>query len=227
MKSFLKKILPRNLTKVLEITFDITFNKFNTRQLYLNKIYNYFFIRFNGIKFNSHVSDIALFNCFEYKESQKNSNPLHFAPLLRVQKILSYLPTKYEKYNFIDIGAGKGILMYFILKNYKFNFVYGLEFEKSFFEDAKENLKKFNNKFKLIYNDAKIYKLPDIPFLIYLYNPFKEYIFNKFIDNNIENFKKNKSVLLYHNDTYSENLKKRNDVKRYIEIEQGSSIYFF
>lgn len=227
MKSILKKILPRFLIRILGITIDILFNRFNARELYLNKIYNYFFIRFYGIKFNSHVNDITLFNCLDFNDSQKSANPLHFAPLLRVRKLLNYLPSKYQKYNFIDIGAGKGIVMYFILKNYNFNFVYGLEFEKSFLEDAKENLKKLNNKFTLIYNDAKTYILPDKPFIIYLYNPFKEYILNEFINNNIEYFKKNESVLLYHNDIHSKNLKERKDIKKFLDLEKGLSVYFF
>ena len=211
---------------ILGITKNTIFNEYNTREYVINKCYNYFFILFNRIKYHKHVDDITLFKCTDFKDSQEYSRSLHFAPLLRVRKLLNYLPEKYQKYNFIDIGSGKGIVMFFVLKNYNYNFIYGLEFEKNFVNEARENLKKYKNKFELIYSDAKTYIVPDKPFIVYLYNPFKEVILNEFINNNIKNFIQNKSVLIYHNDIHSENLRKR-DIKKYNHIEEGLSIYFF
>jgi len=70
--------------------------------------------------------------------------------------------------------------------------------------DAQKNLKSFsgviNGEITFELKDASLYDLPNEPSLIYLYNPFDEYILRKFIKRNINHFLKHRSRIAYVND---------------------------
>lgn len=104
--------------------------------------------------------------------------------------------------HFIDIGCGKGRACFYACQKYKH--VTGIDFSPKLIADAQKNLQVFSGaikgeiKFEL--RDASLFDLPDEPSLVYLYNPFDEYILRKFITRNMGHFLKHKSRIAYVND---------------------------
>lgn len=104
--------------------------------------------------------------------------------------------------HFIDIGCGKGRACFYATQKYQR--ITGIDFSPNLIADAQKNLQAFSGtikgeiKFEL--RDASLYDLPDEPSLVYLYNPFNEYILRKFITRNMEHFAKHQSRIAYVND---------------------------
>ena len=104
---------------------------------------------------------------------------------------------------FIDVGCGKGKQCIYAKKYFKFEKVIGIDFSNELIDIANRNLSNIKYKnVELFVADAKDWKLPNEYCFIFIYNPFNEVILNKFILNNIDNFKNNGSVVCYANDLY-------------------------
>jgi SAM-dependent methyltransferase len=106
--------------------------------------------------------------------------------------------------HFIDIGCGKGRACFYA--GQKYQRVTGIDFSPKLIVTAQKNLSVFSGtitgeiKFEL--SDASSYDLPAGSALVYLYNPFDEYILRKFLKRNMEHFLKYKSRIAYVNDVY-------------------------
>ena len=132
---------------------------------------------------------------------------------------------KIDLTNFIDIGCGMGKPCFYAYLKYPFKLIMGIDFSPKLIIEAKKNLSKTN----IIINceDAQVFKIPNGNSLIFLYNPFDEVIFGRFIENNIQHFKNNKSYLAYAQDNHR-NLLIRNGFKCvYRNSSQALSIYEF
>lgn len=104
---------------------------------------------------------------------------------------------------FIDVGCGKGKQCIYAKKYFKFEKVIGIDFSNELIDIANRNLSNIKYKnVELFVADAVDWKLPNEYCFIFIYNPFNEVILNKFILNNIDNFKNNGSVVCYANDLY-------------------------
>jgi SAM-dependent methyltransferase len=154
-----------------------------------------------------------------------NSKKSEASPLLRLNKLLKTPKIKFDDFNFLDIGSGYGIALHFVMKNYHFNNYYGLEFDKYLVDISRENLDSLKKKFDIFHADACNFVIKDLKYIIYLYNPFNETILKKFLDNNLNLLKKNKCIIMYQNNFYTEDLKKLS--KKETIVENGLSIYYF
>ena len=104
---------------------------------------------------------------------------------------------------FVDIGCGKGKQCIYAEKYFGFDRIIGIDFSNELIDIANKNL--FNLKYSNIefqLADAADYKLPDKQCMVFLYNPFNEIILNKFVTNNIDNFTKLTSLIIYANDIH-------------------------
>jgi len=109
--------------------------------------------------------------------------------------------TGYPYENFVDIGSGKGKACFYANSKNKFNKIIGVEFSKPLVEIANKNKVKIKAKNITFINiDATEFNLPDEKNLIFMFNPFDKTILNTFIANNLNHFKKNKSIIAYAND---------------------------
>lgn len=199
-------------------------NKFGRREWLYNKIYFYCFVYFHNIKYFFIV----------YKQQIKKdknkiirdySNEVDHAPLLRTKKLLNYVK-KNNDYHFIDIGSGLGILLFFVSMKYSFKTYQGIELNKDIYHKSIENLKKLNLKKKILIQNisADEFKLdPNKKYIIYFFNPFKNFILEKFLRNNIKVIRNNKSIILYHNDK-TENVFKKYNFNQ-IKIDFGLNVY--
>ena len=95
-----------------------------------------------------------------------------------------------KRFNFIDVGSGKGkVLIQAKRKLKRINRIYGLEKDLELLYTAKNNLAITNTETILIHGDASERVLTDLidsPIIVFLYNPFKVDILEKFIKNNPE-----------------------------------------
>jgi len=143
----------------------------------------------------------------EFLDAQ-NKNSLHHAtyyqavPMEYLNILFDLLPDDFTQAHFVDVGCGKGRACFYACQTYQR--VTGIDFSPSLITDAQKNLQTFSGavkgeiKFEL--RDASLYDLPDEPLLVYLYNPFDEYILRKFLIRNMEHFSKHKSRIAYVND---------------------------
>ncbi len=214
----------KKLKFILVLFKNALFNREKARELILNLFYLKFYIKKNQLITAEYeypkVTDFQ-------NTSLELANQNHPAPLLILKRNINYcLNNNFidTTFNFIDIGTGSGLLMHYVLNNLDYFQSYqGIEFEKNFFEIGKKNLINYRHKnLSLFYMDARNFFLEDKKLLIYLYNPFKFDILKIFLQNNYENINNNKSVIIYHNDIYLEEIKKEFKFK-YFEIFPGTS----
>jgi SAM-dependent methyltransferase len=103
--------------------------------------------------------------------------------------------------NFVDIGSGMGKACFYASTRPFFRQIVGIEFSKPLVLAAEKNKKIFgNDKIFFYHADASSFQLPAGRNFVFLFNPFDEYILAKFIEKNIDSFRKNHSLLAYAND---------------------------
>jgi SAM-dependent methyltransferase len=118
--------------------------------------------------------------------------------------------------NFIDIGSGKGKTCIYVAKVSHFRTVIGVEFSQPLIDIAEANKTRCKlSNVTFLNTDATEYKLPNANNVVFLFNPFDEIAFRKFISNNMGHFIERQSVIVYANDEY-----------RFILIQMGFETLF-
>jgi hypothetical protein len=119
---------------------------------------------------------------------------------------LSDLNVRFQDYVFVDIGSGKGLAL-LVASMFPFNRIIGVEWSLWLVGVARENIEKFRSprqkchQIEVVNADAASYVLPDKPVVIYLFNPFKEQLVRRML-NNIANSLSQRlrhTVLIYYN----------------------------
>jgi SAM-dependent methyltransferase len=103
--------------------------------------------------------------------------------------------------NFIDLGSGKGKACFYAATKYNFTRIIGVEFCAELVDVANANRIKFGaDNISFLNIDAAQFVLPNGNNLIFLFNPFDEIILRRFVENNIDHFRKSQSLIAYAND---------------------------
>ena len=81
-----------------------------------------------------------------------------------------------SRFAFIDLGSGKGRAL-LLANDYPFQEIIGVEFAEPLVQAARDNIAKISRsrdvgRIKVIHADALEYDLPDLPSIVFLYNPF-------------------------------------------------------
>ncbi|WP_162532078.1 class I SAM-dependent methyltransferase [Candidatus Scalindua japonica] len=106
----------------------------------------------------------------------------------RFHRIMKRINIDHTKYNFIDIGSGKGRVLLMSIR-YNFRRIVGVEFSKKLHETAKRNIENYSKKLgkkeciELFNCNALEFHFPIEPSIIFLFNPFKRAIMERFITN--------------------------------------------
>jgi precorrin-6B methylase 2 len=119
---------------------------------------------------------------------------------------LSDLTIQYHDYAFVDLGSGKGLAI-LVASMFPFDRVIGVEWSPWLADVSRENIRSFHNaqqrcrRIEVVNGDAGTYALPDLPLVIYLFNPFKEQLVRRVLNNIQESLTKNPRhiVLVYYN----------------------------
>lgn len=102
-------------------------------------------------------------------------------------------PEPISSYTFVDIGAGKGRAL-LVASEYRFRSVVGVELNPQLADTARKNAETFlraresdptaavGSSIEVIEQDALDFRLPDGPSLVFLFHPFEEPVFSRFID---------------------------------------------
>lgn len=121
-----------------------------------------------------------------------------------LEGIFLKLNLDWDKYNFIDFGAGKGrVLIY--TSRYRFRQLIGIEFADNVFQELKANIDAYIissqyslNNFNLIHCDVLDYDIADGPNIYYFYNPFDANILKPVLKKIKERNNKN-DIIIYVN----------------------------
>jgi hypothetical protein len=101
---------------------------------------------------------------------------------------LSSLPIPLRDYVFVDLGSGKGAAV-LSASLFPFKRIVGIEWSKRVAGIARENVRKFAHpgqacrSIELLEGDATAYELPPEPLVLFLYNPFREPLVRRTVDN--------------------------------------------
>jgi len=109
---------------------------------------------------------------------------------------------------FIDIGCGKGLPLYIANQSGYYNEFVGIDIDHITMKICKDNLEGRLNNLNLLIKSADSYILPDKKAHIYFFCPFSNSVLVKFLENNIENIRRNKSVILYNNNYMADHVLK-------------------
>lgn len=172
-----------------------------------NSEYNARWILSEGLVGEGMVSKDEL----DVEESVKlDASPFMVVWLKNIDRLCSQLPDDFEfnKYVLVDVGCGSGISTIYFYRKYSFKYVKGFDFSASLIKTAEENKRQLlllgGNVKPLAFEvgDAKSYRLPQEPLVMFMFNPFGWETMKVFIENNIETLRKTKSLLLYANDIF-------------------------
>lgn len=136
--------------------------------------------------------ELKKFN-FVFTLDQKEWHTVESLELDYIADLLEMAQFKEKCDTIFDIGCGVGNVLEMAL-DHGYRNAMGIEIRTEPYTIA-------NSNFKLeVYNeDARSYILPDKQMHVYMFDPFSNEILDNFLQNNIENMRKNKSMLIYAN----------------------------
>ncbi len=172
----------------------------NLRAKYLiNDTYNAYYTYSRNIGDKSAVSVYEMTNI---NPSKKHAAPFMTVWLKNISRIITKAGIDTSRYDFIDVGCGKGISTIFASDQYNFRTVSGFDFEPSLVDAARanhENCKLNHKKITFFVADASEYIIMDAPFFVFMFNPFGSEVLRSFLENNIQSFRKNNTIIGYAN----------------------------
>jgi hypothetical protein len=114
--------------------------------------------------------------------------------------------------HFIDLGSGKGKA--------------GVEFSAPLVRAADRNIREFGaDNICFVNADAAGFSLPAGDNLVYLFNPFGEAILLEFLNNNMDKFRRSRSIIAYANDKHRLCLAKAGFVTLFRNQDSQSSLH--
>ena len=147
--------------------------------------------------------------------------------LLRgIMRELQALNIDFERFNFVDVGSGKGLVL-LIASERPFKRVIGIEFAANLHRAAESNLEKFKSPLKRcptlesVCAYATKYEFPAEPTVFYLFNPFGEEILGGFLDNVERGWKVHRQAmyLVYVEPLFSDAIERRGIFTKMKEVE--------
>ncbi len=102
--------------------------------------------------------------------------------------VLSQVPADFSDFVFIDLGSGKGRAL-LLASEYPFREIVGIEVQPELNRIAQENIIRFPSggrfcrRISSLCMDARDFQFPDEPILLYLFNPFPDYVLKTVMTN--------------------------------------------
>jgi hypothetical protein len=120
--------------------------------------------------------------------------------------ILQALPVSPDGFTFIDLGSGKGRTL-LMASDYSFRRIIGVELLDELHQIAQRNIASYRSAGQRCFNiesysgDAREFQFPQEPFVLYLFNPFPDYVLQTVLKNLREALKlhPHEVYVVYHN----------------------------
>ena len=102
-------------------------------------------------------------------------------------EILNALPIAPDGFTFVDLGAGKGRTL-LMASDYPFRRIIGVEILEELAEIARRNIARYSSDrqkcfdIEAVTGDAQAFRFPAEPTILYLFNPFPEYVLRAVLD---------------------------------------------
>ncbi len=118
----------------------------------------------------------------------EDANPFESTTTKAFVHAMKNLNVRYEDFVFIDVGSGKGRTL-LLASSFPFKKIVGVEFSERLNKTAQNNIQIYKNKHQKcfdilsLYADAAEYEFPAENLIIYFYNPFREKLMKKVLDN--------------------------------------------
>ncbi|MGX5827216.1 class I SAM-dependent methyltransferase [Mesorhizobium sp. 43Arga] len=102
--------------------------------------------------------------------------------------IMKSLPRDLQNHTFIDIGSGKSRTL-LLASQYPFAKIIGVEFARELVDIARSNIERFSapsqkcRALSVVEADAATYVFPEVPLVVYFYNPFSKDVFDIVLKN--------------------------------------------
>ena len=104
------------------------------------------------------------------------------------EQIMQALPIDVSQFTFVDLGCGKGRVL-LMASDHPFKRIIGVEFMPELHRAAQQNIAKYSKdslqcrQFETLCTDARDFKFPPGPLVVYLFNPFSESTFARVLEN--------------------------------------------
>jgi len=175
--------------------------------------YNEEFI--NSLKLNL---DINQYEGLTSNNSLNDSTPYMTVWLGNIDRLIDLIPNniELENYSLCDVGCGLGISTIYFQKKYNMKSFSGFDFNQDLIDKAKLILKdlELDENIEFEFKNANEKLLESKPYILFMFNPFGITTMQNFINNNLDVFKENKSIILYANDLHI------NEIKGYEKINR-------
>lgn len=122
--------------------------------------------------------DVALSDLRVVGESVEHGAPYAPSHPTFLIKILRQLRIDYSRYEFVDLGSGKGRVL-LVASEFPFRRITGVEFASELHEIAVQNVKNYRSTsqrcrdIQCVNGDAMQYVFPDAPTVLFMFNPFR------------------------------------------------------
>lgn len=97
------------------------------------------------------------------------------------RSVIAHIPAEFSELAFIDLGSGKGRAL-LLASEYPFREIVGVEVQPELHRIAQENILRFGGEGRVcrrissVCMDAREFEFPEEPLLLYLFNPFPDYV---------------------------------------------------
>ena len=136
-----------------------------------------------------HVDTAGILKPIELQSDPRFKDSNWYAPTATTSffRMLRQIKVDFRKFVFIDFGCGKGKAL-LLASQLPFKQIVGIELWPELFSVAEKNLKSYSGKrqcseFRLHQMDASEFPIPSEPGIYYFFDPFREEVMRKVLDN--------------------------------------------
>ena len=162
--------------------------------------------------------DINQFEGKQNKDIGNDSTPYMTFWLKNIDRLMGLISSdiKLENYHLCDVGCGLGISTIYFQKKYNMKSYSGFDFNQDLIDAAKLISKdlELDENVEFEFKNANEKIMESKSYLLFMFNPFGIDTMQNFINNNLDVFKENKSIILYANDLHI------NEIKGYEKINR-------
>ena len=145
--------------------------------------------------------------------------------------VISEIPGDLSQFIFLDLGSGKGRAL-LLASEYPFSEIIGVEVQPVLHKIAQDNVARFNSsagkchRISSFCMDAREFALPDEPLIVYLFNPFPDYVMETVLQNLRESLRQcPRPVFVLYNTPWDEKMFTRFEFLEKIHERENFQLY--